>query len=96
MLSNFVRRPGFEPVTTGLSRKIHTRLRAVYRARKRRPRGRPILQNHEKHEHIEHIIYLFIYYNLMTQEKMYAIWIICKRVQDPIQGKSPKITRINE
>ena len=21
----------------------------------------------------------------MTQEKMYAIWIICKRVQDPIQ-----------
>ena len=22
---------------------------------------------------------------------MYVIWIICKRVQDPIQGKSPKV-----
>ena len=40
---------------------------------------------------IPHSLFIyFIYYNLMTQEKMYAIWIICKRVQDPIQGKSPK------
>ena len=24
---------------------------------------------------------------------MYVIWIICKRVQDPIQGKSPKVLK---